>query len=107
VFAARPSFESVYFGGAQYNQSAAAILETSLDVQWANAVAPETNILPVQATSMNPSDLMTAVNRLEQLAQIFGLSVTGFAVPDNHLQVRVRLDPDVAHGWSDGDVVRR
>jgi hypothetical protein len=24
-------------------------------------------------------------NRLEQLAQIFGLSLTGFAVPDNHL----------------------
>ena len=46
-------------------------------------------------------------NRLEQLAQIFGLSVTGFAVPHNHLHVLVRLDPDVAHRWSDGDVVRR
>jgi hypothetical protein len=46
-------------------------------------------------------------NRLEQLAQIFGLSATGFAVPDNHLHVLVRLDPDVAHRWSDGDVVRR
>jgi REP element-mobilizing transposase RayT len=46
-------------------------------------------------------------NRLEQLAQIFGLSVTGFAVLDNHLHVLVRLDPDVAHRWSDGAVVRR
>jgi hypothetical protein len=28
-------------------------------------------------------------NRLEQLAQIFGLSVTGFPVPANHLHVLV------------------
>ena len=32
--AAPPSFESAYFQGAQYNESADAILETSLDVEW-------------------------------------------------------------------------
>ncbi len=30
----------------------------------------------------------------------------GFAILDNHLHLLVRLDPDVARGWSD-DVVRR
>ncbi len=41
-------------------------------------------------------------DRLEELAQIFAISVAGFTVLDNHLHVLVRLDPDVAAGWSDG-----
>ena len=60
--AAPPSFESAYFQGAQYNESADAILETSLDIEWAHAVAPGANILLVQAASMNTQDLMNAVN---------------------------------------------
>src|SRR3954447_16156848 len=35
------------------------------------------------------------------------LAVGGFAVLDNHLHLLVRLDPEVAQGWSDEDVVRR
>ena len=46
-------------------------------------------------------------HRLEELAQIFSVAVAGFAVLDNHLHLLVRLDPDVAQGWSDEDVVRR
>lgn len=46
-------------------------------------------------------------NRLEELAQIFSIAVAGFSVLDNHLHVLVRLDPDVAAGWSDEEVVRR
>ena len=46
-------------------------------------------------------------NRLEELAKIFAIAVGGFSVMDNHLHVLVRLDPDVATGWSDEDVVRR
>ena len=46
-------------------------------------------------------------NRLEELAQVFAVSVAGFAVLDNHLHVLARLDPDVAAGWSDEEVVRR
>ena len=34
-------------------------------------------------------------------------SGAGFSVLDNHLHVLVRLDPAVAQGWSDEDVVRR
>jgi hypothetical protein len=46
-------------------------------------------------------------NRLEELAEIFAIAVGGFSVMDNHLHVLVRLDPDVATGWSDEEVVRR
>ena len=35
------------------------------------------------------------------------MAVGGFSVMDNHLHVLVRLDPDVAQGWSDEEVVRR
>jgi hypothetical protein len=59
---APPSFQSVYFQGAQYNETANAIEETSLDVEWAHAVAPGANILLVQAVSMSNADLMNAVN---------------------------------------------
>jgi hypothetical protein len=37
-------------------------LETSLDVQWAHAMAPRANILLVEANSASVSDLLTAVN---------------------------------------------
>jgi len=46
-------------------------------------------------------------HRLEELAEIFSVAVAGFAILDNHLHLLVRLDPDVARGWSDEDVVRR
>src|ERR1700730_5707548 len=45
--------------------------------------------------------------RQQELAEIFAVSVGGFSVLDNHLHVLVRLDPDVASGWSDVEVVRR
>ena len=46
-------------------------------------------------------------NRLEELAQIFAITVGGFSALDNHLHVLLRLDPDIASGWSDEGVVRR
>src|SRR5271157_4585330 len=46
-------------------------------------------------------------HRLEELAEIFSVAVAGFAILDNYLHLLVRLDPDVAQGWSDEDVVRR
>ncbi|MHC5541751.1 transposase, partial [Singulisphaera rosea] len=45
--------------------------------------------------------------RLKELAEIFAVSVAAFSVMDNHLHVLVRLDPDVAGGWTDEEVVRR
>jgi hypothetical protein len=45
--------------------------------------------------------------RLEELAEVFAISVGGFAVLDNHLHVLVRLNPARGEAWSDEDVVRR
>src|SRR5271157_2960690 len=45
--------------------------------------------------------------RLQELAQIFSVTVAAFAVLDDRLHVLVRLDPDVAKRWSNDDVVRR
>jgi hypothetical protein len=33
-------------------------------------------------------------------------AVGGFSVMDNHLHVLLRLDPELADGWSDEEVVR-
>ncbi len=66
--------------------------------------------------SVRGADLLTTVpedrkawieQRLQELAQIFAVGVAGFSVMDNHLHVLLRLDPDVANGWSDEEVVRR
>ena len=43
----------------------------------------------------------------KNLHEIFAVGVGGFSVMDNHLHVLLRLDPDVASGWSDEEVVRR
>ncbi len=45
--------------------------------------------------------------RLEQLAEIFSVTVAAFAVLDDRLHVLVRLDQDVAKKWSIDEVVRR
>jgi len=62
------------------------------------------------------ADLLTEVpedrkawieQRLQDLSQIFAVGVAGFTVMNNHLHVLLRLDPEVASGWSDEEVVRR
>jgi hypothetical protein len=45
--------------------------------------------------------------RLQELVDIFAISVGGFAVLDNHLHLLVRLDPALGLGWTDEEVVRR
>jgi hypothetical protein len=55
-----------------------------------------------------PNDRRVWIDRrLEELAQIFTIAVGRFSVLDNHIHVLFRLDPEVAAGWSDEDVVRR
>jgi Transposase IS200 like len=46
-------------------------------------------------------------NRIRELAEIFAVSVAGFAILDNHLHLLIRLDPHVADAWSDEEVVQR
>jgi hypothetical protein len=45
--------------------------------------------------------------RIEELSQIFSIAVGGFSIMDNHIHLLVRLDPEIAVGWSDEEVVRR
>ena len=45
--------------------------------------------------------------RVRELADIFAIAVSGFAVMDNHMHLLVRIDPDVVAGWSDEEVARR
>jgi hypothetical protein len=47
-------------------------------------------------------------DRLAELADIFAVSIAGFAVLDNHLHVVVRLEgAQLTDGWSDYEVVQR
>lgn len=46
-------------------------------------------------------------NRLQQLDELFAVSVGGFSTMDNHLHLLLRLDPAEASGWSDEMVVQR
>lgn len=45
--------------------------------------------------------------RLQQLNEIFAISVGGFAILDNHLHVLVRIDGETAKQWTDEQVARR
>jgi REP element-mobilizing transposase RayT len=44
---------------------------------------------------------------LKEPAEIFAVGVGGFSAMDNHLHVLLRLDPDVAKGWSDDPFLTR
>ena len=46
-------------------------------------------------------------DRLRELSGIFSVEVAGFAVLDNHMHVVLKLNDEVAAGWSDDEVVRR
>jgi subtilase family serine protease len=58
---APPSFQQVRMGGVTATDSGWAT-ETSLDVEWAHAVAPQANILLVDAASNGFTDLFNAVS---------------------------------------------
>jgi len=79
---APPSFNNVSFQGAQNNESANWIEETSLDVEWAHAVAPGANILLVQAASSNPSDYAIAINWARQQPGVSVVSMS-YAMPES------------------------
>ena len=46
-------------------------------------------------------------NRIEELADIFAVGVGGYSVMNTHLHLLLRLEPDIAAGWTDEEVVRR
>ena len=47
------------------------------------------------------------LDRLRQLAGLFGVEVCDYAVMSNHLHIVLRNRPDVARGWSDDEVAIR
>ncbi len=51
-------------------------LETSLDVEWAHAMAPKANILLVLANSASDSDLFTAINTARRYAGVSAISMS-------------------------------
>jgi len=51
-------------------------LETSLDVEWAHAIAPSANLLLVQATTSNLGDLLTGVNFARHAANVSVVSMS-------------------------------
>jgi subtilase family serine protease len=51
--------------------------EIDLDVEWAHAIAPQANIVLVEANSANMSDLMTAVDYAGAHAQVVSMSFGG------------------------------
>jgi subtilase family serine protease len=112
---APPSFQSWYFPGAQYNESADSIAETSLDVEWAHVVAPGANIMLVQAASMNGPDLMNAVNwaRYQPGVSVVSMSWGGpessdvhqwdsiFTTPAGHTGVTFVASSGDSGAWTD------
>lgn len=57
-----PWFQKVYAQGSQPRTNSGWALEASLDVEWAHAIAPQANILLVEAASSRFSDLLAAVD---------------------------------------------
>ncbi|MCL4534861.1 MAG: S53 family peptidase [Bacteroidetes bacterium] len=57
-----PCFQKVYAQGGKYRTDGGWALETSLDVQWAHAIAPGADILLVEARTSSFSNLLGAVD---------------------------------------------
>ncbi len=45
------------------------------------------------------------INRLKEVAEVYAVSVSNFAILDNHFHLLLRLDVEVAQAWSDKEVV--
>src|SRR5262249_10872743 len=58
--------------------------ETSLDVEWAHAVAPGAKILLVEAPSDSINDLMSAINYARQQAGVSVVSMS-WGIPEGYL----------------------
>jgi subtilase family serine protease len=58
---APPSFQQVQMNGVTQTDSGWA-METSLDIEWAHAIAPQANLLLVEAPSNSFTDLLSAVS---------------------------------------------
>lgn len=46
-------------------------------------------------------------DRLKEVADVYAVSVSNFAILDNHFHLLLRLDVDIANSWSDEEVIKR
>lgn len=67
-------FRKLYAAGSAPNPDAGWALETSLDVEWAHAIAPKAKILLVEAASDGLVDLFNAVIEAAQNANVVSMS---------------------------------
>jgi hypothetical protein len=72
--AAPASFTQLVQPGATTNSGWA--LETALDVEWAHAMAPQANIVLVEANNSSLSSLLSAVNYARKLASVSVVSMS-------------------------------
>jgi hypothetical protein len=72
--AAPPSFSQVVEQGATANSGWS--LETALDVEWAHAMAPDANIVLVEANNSSLGSLLSAVNYARNLANVSVVSMS-------------------------------
>jgi len=70
-----PSFIKYYQPGVTQRNSGWA-LETALDVEWAHAMAPEANLVLVEARTASFSDLFNAVNFARSLSGVVAVSMS-------------------------------
>ncbi len=54
-------------------------IETTMDVEWAHAIAPNSKIMVYEATSDQPVDLLTGVNAVRNLAGVKSVSMSWVA----------------------------
>jgi hypothetical protein len=72
--AAPPSFSQLVEQGATANSGWS--LETALDVEWAHAMAPDANIVLVEANNSSLGSLLSAVNYARNLASVSVVSMS-------------------------------
>lgn len=74
--AAPPSFTEQFAGGARPQGNTGWSQETSLDVEWAHAMAPKANLVLVEAQSANLNALLSAVDVARNLPTVSIISMS-------------------------------
>src|SRR5258706_1499888 len=75
---ANACFKKIYATGVKPATDAGWALETSLDVEWAHAIAPQAKIYLVEAASNSVADLLTAVDvAVQNGASVVSMSFGG------------------------------
>ncbi len=99
------NFKKIYASGSKPRSNSGWALEISLDVEWAHAIAPNANIILVEAASNSFSDLTKAV---DVAVQQYGATVVSMSFGGSEFSTETAYDyhfnvPDVTFTASSGD----